>query len=221
MWAWKSLTWGAEDIDIEGADPISKIPPYVLLSWGKAKVPKEIDENKITLFTLLLIDKITFEGLCLAHVPHLKMEDWGLADTKRFPHLVTDTFMYHIFYKDIGVIVLEPRQWINGVDKARLLNLFWVPHYNHAPITLIVIKQWLFLVHDGCLWLEDPIPITNMLIHRITLLLHLGLNPAMAFGRKMGENNLTKRMKNKFKLAKKPRSYSISNIIEPVVKVAT
>ena len=52
-----------------------------------------------------------------------------------------------------------------GVDKAILLNLLWVPHYNHTPITILVIKQLLGLVHDGCLWLEEPIPITKDLFN--------------------------------------------------------
>lgn len=89
------------------------------------------------------------------------------------------------------------------------------------PITLIVIKQLLCLVHNGCLWLGEPIPITDILIHRITLLLHLRLNPAMAFGRKTSECDLTEWMKDKFNISKKPRGYSISNITDPMVKVAT
>lgn len=31
--------------------------------------------------------------------------------------------------------------------------------------------------HDGCLWLEEPIPITDQLIHRITLLPCKGEDP--------------------------------------------
>ena len=63
--------------------------------------------------------------------------------------------------------MLEPVKWICEVEKVGLLNLLWVPHYHHTPINLIVIKQLMCLVHDGCLWLEEPIHITNMLIHRI------------------------------------------------------
>lgn len=60
-----------------------------------------------------------------------------------------------------------------------------------------------------------------MLIHRITLLPHSGLNPAKAFGGKVGEHDLSERMKDKFKLVKKPCGYSISSITHPTVKVAT
>lgn len=64
-------------------------------------------------------------------------------------------------------------------------------------------------------------PITDMLIHRITLLLHLVLNSAKEFGRKVGEHDLAERMKDKFKLVNKPRKYSISSTTDLSVKVAT
>ena len=111
--------------------------------------------------------------------------------------------MHYAFYKDSGVTMIEPRKWVKGVDKAGSLNLLWVPHYNHMPIIMVVIKQLLCLVHDGCMWLEEPILITDMLIHRITRLLHVGENQTMAFGGKAGERDLAEEMKDKFKLAKK------------------
>lgn len=116
---------------------------------------------------------------------------------------------------------MELVKWIHGVEKAGLLNLLWVSHYHRAPINLIVIKQLLCLMHDGCLWLEEPIPIIDMLIHRITQLPHSGLNPSRAFDGKVGKCDLTERMKDKFKIVKKQCRYSISSIIDPTVKVAT
>lgn len=63
---------------------------------------------------------------------------------------------------------LESRKWLKAVDKAGLFNLLWVLYYNHTPITILVIKQLLCLVHDGCLWLDETIPIIDRLIHKIT-----------------------------------------------------
>jgi len=77
------------------------------------------------------------------------------------------------------------------------------------------------MVHSGFLWLEEPTPITDMLIHRITWLPHSGENPAMAFGRKKSEHDLVEAMKDKFKLAKKLCGYTITSITNPVVKVVT
>jgi len=64
-----------KDIEIEGLDPISKLPEYIPLHGGKMKVPKNIDESKVTLHTPLLPDQIVFEGPCLGCVPLLKLED--------------------------------------------------------------------------------------------------------------------------------------------------
>lgn len=93
-------------------------------------------------------------------------------------------------------------------------------HYHRTPINLNVSKQLLCLVHDGCLWLEELTPITDILIHKITLLPYPGLNSAKAFGEKTAKRDLAERMKDKFKLVKKLHGYSISSIIDPAVKVA-
>lgn len=84
-----------------------------------------------------------------------------------------------------------------------MLNLLWVPHYHRTPINTTCIRQLLTLVHDGCLWLGGPIPITNMLIHRITHLPHDGLNPAKEFGRKTWEKELAEWIKKDYELVKK------------------
>lgn len=75
--------------------------------------------------------------------------------------------MRRIVHTTIGMSALESWKWLSGVDKVGLLNLLWVPHYNRTPISILVIKQLLCLVHNGCLWLEELIPITDRLIHKI------------------------------------------------------
>jgi len=129
--------------------------------------------------------------------------------------------MKRVFYKEPSVTALELFNWICEVNQSGLLNLLWVPHYHQSNINLIVIKQFLTLVHDGCLWLSTPIPITYTLIHRITLLPHSGLNLAKEFGRKMSEHDLTEKMKVKFKLVNKLCGYSITSIANPTVKIVT
>lgn len=79
-----------------------------------------------------------------------------------------------------------------------------MPHYNRTPIIVLVIKKLLCLVHNGCLWLEELIPIIDRMIHRITRLPYTGENLAMMFGRKGGDLALAEAMKEKFKLVKKP-----------------
>jgi len=88
-------------------------------------------------------------------------------------------------------------------------------------VTVFIIRQLLWFVHDGCLWLEEPIPIIDHLIHRITRLPYLGEDLANILEGKGGELALAESMKKKFKLEKKKRGYSISNINNPPVKVET
>jgi len=61
----EDIDMGAEDVDVEGSDPISKLPKYIPLRRGKTKVPKDIDESKVTLHIPLLLEKIIFEAPCL------------------------------------------------------------------------------------------------------------------------------------------------------------
>lgn len=126
--------------------------------------------------------------------------------------------MRHIIEIKMGMTELEPRKLLR-VEKVGLLNLLWVPHYNHTPMTVLVIKQLLCLVHNGCLWLEELIPITDMLIYCITRFLYTRKILSMIFGGNGGELALTKSVKEKFKLVKKSCGYAISSICDPAVKV--
>lgn len=141
-------------------------------------------------------------------------------DIEWFCHVVVDQLMSRVFHKTNGITMLELQKWMRGMDKAVLHNLLWVLHYNHVPMKMVVIKWLLCLVHDGCLSLEEPISITDRLIHRIMRLPYTGENIAMAFGRKTGEHVLMEAMEEKFKLANKPRSYTISSIYDSTVKVS-
>ena len=120
----------------------------------------------------------------------------------------------------VGMIELEPRKWLRQVEKEELLNLLWVLHYHHTLVTIFVIRQLLFLVHDGRLWLEEPIPITDHLIHRITWLPCKGEDQMNISEGKSDDLTIMEAMKKKFKLKKKKRGYAISNINNPMVKVA-
>lgn len=61
--------------EIEGVAPLTKLPVYVPLWKGKGKVPKDLDESKSSLQTLLLLDDIIFEGMHLGRVLSFKFED--------------------------------------------------------------------------------------------------------------------------------------------------
>jgi len=70
----------------------------------------------------------------------------------------------------------------------------------------------LALVHDGSLWLREPILITYMIIQCITKLTYKGADPAKEFGGKSGEKELADKMKVEFGLIKNPRRYYIHSI---------
>lgn len=109
--------------ETEGATPLTRLPTYVPPRKGKAKVPKDLDESKSPLQTPLLPDDIILKGAHLGRVPSLKFEDWDLADHEKLPHLATTHLMKPKKHTATGVIELEPRKWLCGVEKAGLLNL--------------------------------------------------------------------------------------------------
>lgn len=94
-------------------------------------------------------------------------------------------------------------------------------HFHHALITIFVIRNLLSLVHDGCLWLEEPIPITTELIHHISWLPYKGEDPAAILEGKGSDLAIMDAMKKKYKLEKKKRGYAISSIKDKAVCVAT
>lgn len=119
------------------------------------------------------------------------------------------------------VSTLEPRKWLRRVEKSRLLNLLWVLHFHHIPITIFIIRQLLCLVHDGYLWLEDPIPITADLIHYIFQLQYKGKDPTTIADGKGSDLALGEPMEMKYKVEKKKRGYVVSNIKDKGVRAAT
>ena len=58
--------------ETEPTYPPTKLLAYIPPRKGKAKVPKDLDESKSSLQTLLLPDDIIFEGMHLERVPNLK-----------------------------------------------------------------------------------------------------------------------------------------------------
>jgi len=112
-------------------------------------------------------------------------------------------------------------KWVAKVGCAGLLNMLWVLHFSRSTINTICVHQLLMLVHDWCLWLGGPIPITDMLIHWITLLPYQGIDPVDAFIGKSQEKKLADQMKSDFRLVKKLCDYAISSISDGVVQFTT
>lgn len=94
--------------ETQGVDPLTRLCMYVPMQKGKPKVPKDLNERKSSLQTLLLSNDIIFEGAHLGWVPDLKFEDWDLANNDKFPHLATVQLMRLKKNIAAGVIELEP-----------------------------------------------------------------------------------------------------------------
>lgn len=168
----------------------------------KTKVTKDLDMRKFSVSTSFLLEKVMFKGPRLACIPLLEMEYLDLTDHTKFLHLETDKSMQQIYYDDTGVTILEPMKWVHDVEQSRLLNLFLVPHYHYTPINTVYVHQVLMLVHDWCLWLREPIPIIDTLIHRITKLPYKGANASKELGVKTGDKELADKMKKEFGMIK-------------------
>jgi len=104
--------------------------------------------------------------------------------------------------------------------KGQVTSSTMDPYFHHAPITIFIIKHQLCLVHDGYFWLDEPIPITADLIHRISWLPCKGKDPMMIVG-KSSDLALVDAMKKKYMLEKKRRGYAITSIKDKGVHVAT
>jgi len=103
------------------------------------------------------------------------------------------------------------------VEQARLLHMLRVSHFHRLIIDTICVHQFLVLVHGGCLWLGEPVPIKDILIHRITQFPYKGADLAKEFGGKSKDKELTDKMKTEFRLVRKSRGYSICSITDQAV----
>ena len=59
-----------------------------------------------------------------------------------------------------------------------------MPHFGHYNVTYRLTRKLLALIRDGCLWIEDRIPIDAALMHQITSLPMSGPNPLEHMGKK-------------------------------------
>jgi len=209
----EELCDGVEELDIDKGNPITKILAYIPLWKGKTKVTKDPDLGKFTISMPLLLEEVVFEGALLACILVLKLEYWDLADDKKFPHFTTNKYMTKLYYEETRVTKLEPMKWVKGVEHIRFLHMLFVSYFHRTIINAGFVCQFLTLVHNGCLWFGKPIPIIDMLIHKIKKLPYKGADPAKEFKGRSKEKELVGKMKIEFGLVKKSCRYTIHSII--------
>lgn len=94
--------------------------------------------------------------------------------------------------------MIEPQKWLHRVEKAGLLNLLRVSDFHCTLIAIFIIRKLLCLVRDGYLWIEEPIPIMEDLIHSISKLPYKGKDPSTISEGKGSDLALTETMKTKY-----------------------
>ena len=97
---------GTEDIDAEGAEPITKFPKYIPSQKGKVKVPTDLDSIDNILITSSLPKGVPHEGTATGCILTVKFEDWDLANSEMFLHLEIENLMKQ--NTEGAVITLEP-----------------------------------------------------------------------------------------------------------------
>lgn len=112
----EELNEAFEDTNVEGAKPISQLPPYMPLWKPTSKVTRDLDSIKFKVFTPLLHEEVPSEGELLAQVPYLKMEDWDLGDHDKFPQLEPKKYLKAVYYEELGLTRLEPMKWVAGIE---------------------------------------------------------------------------------------------------------
>jgi len=193
---------GFEELDAYEGDPITRLPAYIHPWKGKVKVTRDPDSGKFAISMRLLLEEVVFECVLLLRIPVLKLEDWDLPIHEKFPHFPTNKCMTKIYYEVIRFTRLELMKWVKGVEQDVLLHILCVPHFHRSIINIVCLLKFLVLVHDGCLWLGEPIPIIDMLIHKITNFPYKWMDPAKEFGGKSKEKEIADKIKTKFQLVK-------------------
>ena len=107
---------GVEELDADEGEPIMRVPTYIPPWKGKAKVSKYPDLGKFMVSTPLLLKELVFEGMLLARILVLKLEDWYLVDHERVPHLATNKYMTKIYYEKTQVTRLKLMKWVKGFE---------------------------------------------------------------------------------------------------------
>ena len=67
--------------------------------------------------------------------------------------------------------------WAEGVTRAGLTNMLFMPHFGHSVQVNTYMKQLLVYFHKGCLWMDQPYLVDVELISRITGLPNEGEDP--------------------------------------------
>ena len=119
-------------------------------------------------------------------------------------------------YKKIDPImkakVLALQEWIKKLAPLGLLNLLRIPNFGQSPELNAVVKVLLSYVHNGYLWLDQPIDLNVDVIHRMTGLSKVGADPSTHFVGKNLDMKQAAKLTEEFNLSKGTRAYDSVDI---------
>ena len=133
---------------------------------------------------------------------NLKYQDYNLLDPEKFPQFQAERYMCRIIVPVTNNGMLAPQEWIENLALSGLLNLLCIPHFACIPELNAVVKVLISCVHDGYLWLDHKIELNVDVIHQITRLSKVGIDPTMHFVGKSLEKNISTKLTKEFNLTK-------------------
>lgn len=157
----------------------------------------------------LIPGKVPIFGESFGKLHTIKFDDHDLANPEAFLEWAPELYLERVLEDDVLKVV--PMTWASGLARFGLLNLLGMPHFSHYNITNRIVRQLLALVHDGCLWIQDHIPIDAALIHRITGFPMKGLNPMEHVSKKY-EKHITDNVRDDYHVEQNTRGFMISTI---------
>lgn len=154
-----------------------------------------------------MCEDVIEEGALLGQIPNLKYQDYNLLDPKKFPQFQVDQYMCKRIDPVRKYEVLALQEWIEKIAHSGLLNLLGIMHFACSPKLNVVVKVLLSYVHDANLWLDRKRDVNVDIIHRITILSKVGMDPASHFVGKKLDRKLVEHLTKEFKLTKVGRAY--------------
>ena len=133
------------------AEPINWLPPFVRLHRPLTRTPKNLDGLITYLQMSLTPGEVPVIGEPFGRLHEIKFDDHELANLEAFPELAPELYLDRV-QEDDGLKIF-PMRWVHGIARSRLLNLLRMPHFGHYNITYRLARQFLTLIHDGCLWI--------------------------------------------------------------------
>jgi hypothetical protein len=157
----------------------------------------------------------------LGCVEKMRYANHDVADRDKFHEFEPHVYMESKGISVIGILIMEPKQWIIGLYNTWIMNRLEIPHFGRGKDVNNCIKQLLELVHRGIPWLDRPVSIYFDLIVAITGLRTNGEKLEQYLDEKTKENTLEDKMKKTYGIVRGSRGIVINRISELVTRMET